>query len=357
MTNRAILPLALTVLTIAVPACDLEIEPAQSEHAIIHGDAVDGDGFGTVIGIMTNAGTICTGTLISPTVVLTAAHCVEPDLLKQSVQAAGGTPPDTITYQVSFSRNLRDVEAGDMIDAASVEWHADFLSDLNVLFEQGVTQWNDVALVYLADPVEDHPVQLLAPTDVVEAIGDEMLAVAGYGMTDDADPMSAGSLHSGRSGMDELGTFEILAGEGDSQQACRGDSGGPIFADDSDTYQIGIASRLNATPDLSGEVPACNTGLLYTRVDAYLAWIQSKVPDLGQATEPCAASDPSPTCDGATGSPDAGVGSADAGTSPSDGDDSGGCGCTVGGTTAPIPAAFFLFVACSLFLVLLRRPR
>ena len=325
MTNRAILPLALTVLTIAVPACDLQIEPAQSEHAIIQGDAVTGDDFPAVIGVATNAGTICTGTLISPTVVLTAAHCVEPTLLKQSIQAAGGTPPDTITYQVSFSRDLRNVEAGDMIDAASVEWHADFLSDINVLFEQGVTQWNDVALVYLADPVEDHPVQLLAPTDVVEAISDEMLAVAGYGMTDDSDPMSAGTLHSGRSGMDELGTFEILAGEGDSQQACRGDSGGPIFADDSDTYQIGIASRLNASPDLSGEAPACNTGLLYTRVDAYQSWIAERVDGLDDG-------DDGDDNDGDTDDED------------SDDDDDDGGGCSMAGGSSG-PGAGLLLVA------------
>ena len=327
MTNRAILPLALTVLTIAVPACDLEIETGRSEQAIIQGDVVDGDAFGSVVGIATNAGTICTGSLISPTVVLTAAHCVEPNLLKQSIQAAGGTPPDTITYQVSFSNDLRDVEAGDMIDAASVEWHAEFLSDINVLFEMGPTQWNDVALVYLADPVEGHPIQKLAPTDVVEAISDEMLAVAGYGMTNDADPMSAGSLHSGKSAMDELGTYEILAGEGDAQQACRGDSGGPIFADDSDTYQIGIASRLNASPDLSGQAPGCDTGLLYTRVDAYQAWIAERVDGLDQ-----------PDPDGDTDDGDDGEGD--------EGDDGDGGGCSMaGGSSGPGAALLLLGLA------------
>jgi MYXO-CTERM domain-containing protein len=279
-TNRALLCLAFTVLAVALPACDLEIAPGRTDHAIIGGDMVEGDDFGSVIGVMTNAGSICTGTLISPTVVLTAAHCVEPEMLKASIQASGGTPPDEITYQVSFSRDLHGLEAGDMIDAESVEWHAEFLSDLNVIFTPGVTQWNDIALVYLSEPVEGHPIQKLAPTDVVETV-DGMLAVAGYGMTDDSDPMSAGLLHSGQSGMDELGTFEILAGEGDPQQACRGDSGGPIFADDSDTYQIGIASRLNAAlGDLSGQPPPCNTGLLYTRVDAYQEWIAERTADL-----------------------------------------------------------------------------
>jgi hypothetical protein len=72
---------------------------------------------------------------------------------------------------------------------------------------------------------------------------------------------------------------------GDAQQACRGDSGGPIFADDSDTLQVGIASRVNSE-DLFPTSAACNTGLLYTRVDAYLDWITERVPDLGDPGDP-----------------------------------------------------------------------
>ena len=152
-TNSALLCIALTVLAVAVPACDLEVEPGRSQHSIIQGSPVTDDAFGTVVGIMTNAGSICTGTLITPTTVLTAAHCVEPEMLKASIQAAGGTPPDEITYAVSFSRDLHGVEADDMIAVESVEWHAEFLADLNVIFTPGVTQWNDIALVYLAAPV------------------------------------------------------------------------------------------------------------------------------------------------------------------------------------------------------------
>ena len=109
-----------------------------------------------------------------------------------------------------------------------------------------------------------------------------MYAVAGYGLTDDDNAESAGVLTEGQSGLDELAGHELAAGDGDPQQACRGDSGGPIFADDSDTYQIGIASRINNADIGGGGPPPCNTGLIYTRIDPYLAWIAEQVPDLGQ---------------------------------------------------------------------------
>src|SRR5688572_26722521 len=115
---------------------------------------------------------------------------------------------------------------------------------------------------------------------------------AGYGLTNDDDEKSAGILTTGVSHLGAVGEFELLAGEGDRQQACRGDSGGPIFADESDEYQIGIASRVNKMLSLDdilnggGKPPPCETGLVYTRVDAYQAWIEERVPDLAEPTAP-----------------------------------------------------------------------
>jgi MYXO-CTERM domain-containing protein len=156
-----------------------------------------------------------------------------------------------------------------------------------------------------------------------------MYAVAGYGMTDDEDQASAGNLTEGESGLDQIGDHEIEAGNGDAQQACHGDSGGPIFADDSDTLQIGIASRL-ANADLTGGQPRCNTGLLYTRIDMYQSWLTDHVSDLGQGGD----GDDDMDDDGMDGDDD----------TTDDGDDDGG-GCTVGGNTAGFGGALALFLA------------
>jgi hypothetical protein len=319
--------LALALLALGCGTAKL----GTHQQGIIDGTAVGDDEFPTVGALTTNIGSICTGTLIAPSVVLTAAHCVEPELLKLSAQQGGGQVPSEITYQFTFARDLRAATAGDFLAVAAVEWHERFLADLDDLLNPGMGQWDDIAIMHLAKPVTDRPVQQLATRSVVEAIdGATLSAVAGYGMTDDADPMSAGVLHAGESGLDELGDHELLAGVDDAQQACRGDSGGPMFADGGTSYQIGVASRINAGPGLpsGGQPPPCEGGLLYTRLDSYLPWLDAKLGGL-----------PDDDDDGGDGDGDG------------DSDDGGGCAAT--GRGGASGAAFALGLA----LVLRRRRR
>jgi hypothetical protein len=285
---RAMRALTMSVFGVVslVSGCDEDLPVASSSHEIIQGEVVADDALPTLIGITTNAGSICTGTLVSPTAVLTAAHCVEPNIIKQSIQAAGGTPPAEITYQVSFARDLRAAAGTDFLAVASVEWHEEFLQDTAGLFERP-GHWNDIAIIHLAEPLTDRPYGGLATPDVVDALDmNQQQLVAGYGLSNDQDVASAGVLKRGLSGLDERGPWELIAGIGDPQQACRGDSGGPIYADDSDTLQIGVASRINSEELIPTTVPGCDTGLLYTRVDAYLDWITARVSDLGEPGDP-----------------------------------------------------------------------
>ncbi len=298
--KNAVAPLGVSLL-LASAGCvaadgSIDADLAQTEESIINGTLTPEGELPTVGGIYVTAvdesgapraeGAICTGTLISPTAVLTAAHCVDPRLLTAQLEAE----EDQLRYFFTFEHDMASAGgAGHFLEVASVDPHADFLDiAIEDILNPEPGKWQDIAILYLADPVTDRPMQALAPPDSAAellTIGSSV-DVAGFGQTDDTNPMSAGKMHQGLSTLDAVGDWELKAGKMDMQQACRGDSGGPVFAKRGEALvQIGVASRL-APGELpaGGEPPGCEGGLLYTRVDAYDGWIRERVTDLPQPT-------------------------------------------------------------------------
>ncbi|HVV86107.1 MAG TPA: trypsin-like serine protease [Kofleriaceae bacterium] len=198
----------------------------------------------------------CTGTLISPTVVLTAAHCVDPQL--GGDELVGFTfAHDTVTApppMITVDHKVR---------------HEQF--DLQADIPPGLGHWYDIGLVFLAQPVTDvAPVKLPRPTDKPSLVADADLTIVGYGRTSN-ETGDVGVMHDAATKLVSLGDFELQVAGGNGQpQNCNGDSGGPALVELDGTRTVGIVSR-----SFDG-MPNCLNGGVDTRVDAYLDWITAQ---------------------------------------------------------------------------------
>jgi len=197
-------------------------------------------------------GYYCTGTLIAPTLVVTAKHCKS-------------------MSRVFFGTNVDQPQNGETIDIVRDIAHPDPEVDLRVL----VLKWAPSAKHrHVAQGAEvGNP-----RTAVVAGFGTTDLAgTSGYGIkryarvpimsldsTSPADQQKYGS----RVGL------ELVAGHlGLNRDSCKGDSGGPLYISDPNgngEFLLGATSR--GTRDAQH---VCGDGGIYVRVDKFLDWIRT----------------------------------------------------------------------------------
>lgn len=170
------------------------------------------------------AGGLCTGTLVAPRIVLTAAHCVGDAIL------AG---------QTDFGRvNFGDGRGAwiDSIDIIDMTMHR--------FYQPPAFLTNDIALVRLARPapasIDPLPISTTHLTQ--EDVGLQ-LRVVGFGNTDGSNGGSgAGQKNQLIVPLLEVGAAHIGLGDRISN-TCQGDSGGPTFAKfDGVEHVVGVTS-------------------------------------------------------------------------------------------------------------------
>jgi hypothetical protein len=173
--------------------------------------------------------------LIEPTLVLTSAHCLPPNVDYALADIE-------VFFGVVFS------QGGDRISVSNALAHPGWSRDAFA---------NDIGIIELAvaSPVE--PARLDANAAEVVAVGDAVRAV-GFGVSQAGGGID-GIKRSGQMTLSALDESSLFV-DSEATLTCSGDSGGPLFADGPlGKVLIGIHSRSN-----------CETAGLAERVDSHI---------------------------------------------------------------------------------------
>ncbi len=195
---------------------------------------------------------LCTGTLIAPTVVLTAAHCVDPAVL-------GG--PAKFTVITDWNLADKDIPQATRLAVKSVDWDPQF--DSNNL--QG---GHDVAVVILEQPSDIAPMPWNNAALPSELKG-KNVRIVGYGLNDGVNQTGAGIKRTAATKLSKFDDLLVTTGGFGQNRICNGDSGGPILA-----ILNGVETVIGVN---SFGFAFCVGSGNSTRVDTYTAKIQSWV--------------------------------------------------------------------------------
>lgn len=245
-------------------------EDLGSSNGIIGGEAVGEDDAvmkSTVAIVNLRYGQIiCTGSLVSKNLVLTAGHCTTEDPSHLAILFANKLPK---TREQATASVTRKVIAGE----THPQWPKnDFASDKN---------WGDIALLRFEGelPANYGPVRLLSNKTLLAPQGDAVLA--GFGWTDGRRRTEAEGLNKTTVKIEdpEFSETEVQMNQKNGSGACHGDSGGPAFIEvEGHMVLMGVTSRGHDDPN-----DTCSVYSLYSSVPAQMEWLKVTAVNLQKA--------------------------------------------------------------------------
>jgi endonuclease G len=239
--------------------------PEVASTRIVGGDAVQMGGYPSCVCIGNNPGYFCTGALVLPNVVLTAAHCNF----------------DGITRIYIGGNRVGPADGGRIIPVKRVIPHPNY--------RDGERVSNDITILILAESAMQLPVSL-ATVDQLRAA--TALQLVGFGYNDPERPLGFGvkrqtevpmgpinlDANASLADLEQLFRFdaehEFVAGrKGLGRDTCKGDSGGPAYLKaEGVTVLAGLTSRVTEEAEAR-----CGDGGIYVRPDTFRVWINEQL--------------------------------------------------------------------------------
>ncbi len=229
--------------------------------AILGGEQVTISDFPWQVSLRTTSGHVCGGSILAADRVVTAAHCVQ------------GTAAEELSVRAGVT-NHRSIDGQDRAVAAV---------HVNPLYNPRSSH-NDVAVLRLTAPLNlgSANVSAIVPADAATLAASTVATVSGWGSTIRPGSPRSGQLRAvnvdiiadADCSLVTDGSIELCAG-GDGQDACTGDSGGPL------------AVNTAAGPRLIGVVSwgeDCGSGGIYAEVPAFADFLADPGAPLGSNT-------------------------------------------------------------------------
>ena len=235
----------IAVIGLALVACEAT-PPLQSvRQPIVGGALASGDpAIVELLSFKGNLGARCTATLITPRLLLAAAHCI--------VETPG------FERHIFVGNDDRNPAPKDMLTIKAVVPHPQYTRP---------RMGNDFCIIVLESPLAVPPIKL--NRSPLESAQGKTIRYVGYGLVTVGNPQSGGIKRQNRAPLAQVSRLLLTIGP-NANQVCEGDSGGPMLLDDGQGESIiGVGSFVDA--------PACRNNSYYQRIDTQIAWIDEQI--------------------------------------------------------------------------------